>query len=300
MNSSPRAVAVLRGGLGNQLFQYAAALSIATDHDPAAVRLVSYGNEWGPDHPDLSSLAGLPIEYPDRRMRSTLPGVAVHESWRDAVSQALARTLSHLTRTHLIRQDDPFASRIHPKPGAKIVVLHGFFQNREWWQPTWEVVARMLNEHRPKSLDHLRGEGRTAIKLRRSDYLGRGILLTDDFYRTALDRLAIRDREVFVVCEDSDYLPHFARLLAERGCSLEVPEPITGNPNVDDFWHLAAARVQILANSSYCWWAAAVARVAMDGTRVAYPTPWLPNAWSECPVPDMGLPDWVAAQTEFV
>lgn len=299
MTSAPRAVAILHGGLGNQLFQLAAALSVAADHDLQAVQLLSYGSEWGPDHPDVMSLAGVLIDYPDRRMRSTLPGVVVRESWRDDVSRAMASGWSRLTHRQLIRQTDPFAPRVEPSTAARTVVLDGFFQNCEWWLPTWHRVASRINERRPAGVDDLRREGITAIKLRRSDYLGRGIVLTDEYYRRALAALDIRQREVLVICEDTDYLPHFAGLLAERDCSLRTPEPITGNPNVDDFWHLAAAPTQILANSSYCWWAAAVARVAMDETQAAYPTPWLPNAWSDGPMPDMGIPGWVAVPTEF-
>lgn len=299
MTAAPRSVAILSGGLGNQLFQYAAALSVAAEHDPKAVRLISYGSEWGPDHPDVMSLAGVPIEYPDRRMRSTLPGVVVRESWRDDLSSVVASGWSRVTRRQLIKQTDPFAPRVEPKPDATTVVLDGFFQNREWWLSSWQAVASLINDHRPDGVDDLRRENRTAIKLRRSDYLGRGIVLTDDYYRSALEQLDIRDREVLVICEDADYLPHFAELLAERDCTLRTPAPITGNPNVDDFWHLAAAQTQVLANSSYCWWAAAVARVSMDETEVAYPTPWLPNAWSEGPMPDMGIPGWAAMPTEF-
>jgi hypothetical protein len=245
------------------------------------------------------SLAGVAIEYPDRRMRSSLPGVVVRESWRDDVSGVVASGWSRVMRRQLLKQTDPFAPRVEPKSGARTVVLDGFFQNREWWLPTWQVVARQINDRRPDGLDDLRRENRAAIKLRRSDYLGRGIVLTDDYYRTALRQLDLRDRDVLVICEDVDYLPHFAELLAEEGCTLRTPEPLTGNPNVDDFWHLAAAQTQVLANSSYCWWAAAVARVAMAETEAVYPMPWLPNAWNKGPMPDMGIPGWTAVTTEF-
>lgn len=299
MTTAERAVTLLRGGVGNQFFQYAAGLGVVKDHDPERVLAVSYGSEWGPEHPDLASLAGIAIQYPDRRLRSLYPGIAVRESWRDDVSKVTAKTWGAFSRTTLIHQDDPFA----PPPGhairARQIVLDGFFQHHGWWAHAWQHVARIIDANRPDGVDALRAERRTAIKLRRSDYLGRGIVLTDDYYRRALERLEIQDCAVVVICEDVDYVPHFAKILAERGCRAQVPEPITGNPNIDDFWNLASAKRQALANSSYCWWAAAVARVAMEGTSVAYPTPWLPNSWSAGDLPDMGLPGWVSIPTEF-
>lgn len=299
MTTAERAVTLLRGGVGNQLFQYAAALGLVRDHEPERVLAVSYGSEWGPEHPDLTSLAGIAIQYPDRRLRSTYPGIAVRESWRDDVSRLTAKVRGGLSRTTVIHQDDPFAPPPPDPMMAKEVVLDGFFQHHGWWAHSWEHVARIIDANRPDGVDDLRVEQRTAIKLRRSDYLGRGIVLTDDYYREALERLDIRDCEVVVICEDVDYIPTFAALLAERGCHARIPEPLTGNPNIDDFWHLAAAQRQVLANSSYCWWAAAVARVSMEGTQVAYPTPWLPNEWSAGALPDMGLPGWVSLPTEF-
>ena len=292
-------VTLLRGGLGNQLFQYAAALTLAASSGSQRVRAVSYGSEWGPDHPDLAPLTGIEIQYPDRRMRSLYPGIAVRESWRDDVSRATARAWGALTGIELIRQDDPFAPRPATLKAAREVVLDGFFQHHDWWTDSWEQVAHLIDARRPDGVDDLRSQRRTAIKLRRSDYLGRGIVLVDDYYRRALEALDVNNCEVVVICEDVDYIPTFAALLSERGCEARMPEPLTGNPNIDDFWHLAAAQRQVLANSSYCWWAAAVARVSMEETQVAYPTPWLPNSWSVGQLPDMGLPGWVSIPTEF-
>jgi hypothetical protein len=294
-----RVVTLLHGGVGNQLFQYTAAISVVNDHDPASVRAVSYGSEWGPEHPDLASLAGIEIQYPDRRLRSIYRGIAVRESWRDDISMVTARMWGALKGIELVHQDDPFAPPPSTPLNVETVVLDGFFQHYEWWANAWQNVARIVDAQRPDGVDDLRREGRTAVKLRRSDYLGRGIVLTDEYYRRALRVLDVRDCEVVVVCEDADYLPHFARILDEVGCQARIPEPITGNPNIDDFWQLAAAKRQVLANSSYCWWAAAVAGTAMGDTQVAYPTPWLPNSWSTGTLPDMGLPGWVSIATEF-
>ena len=295
--SADRVVLLLHGGLGNQLFQYAAAIDLVLDHDPDRVLVLSYGNEWGNDHPDLATMAGVPIHYPHRGYRSLIPGIAVRESWKDVISSVTARAWGTLTGARVVHQGDPFAKR--DVPSARTVILDGFFQHPSWWEGSWERVARVINAHRPNGVDEVRSHQRTAIKIRRSDYVGRGIVLTELYYTQALDTLGIVDCEVTVVCEDIDYLSHFSTLLGERGCSAHLSEPITSNPNVDDFWHLASSRRQVLANSSYCWWAAAVAKVAMTETSAVYPVPWLPNSWNAGAVPDLGLPGWSAVPAEF-
>lgn len=288
---------LLRGGLGNQLFQYAAAQRVLLDSPRGRLVVLSYGSEWGDEHPDLRSLLGIPVTYPNRYLRSTIPGVAVRETWKDTVSTAMAGIVGAFDGTAAVRQADPFAG--FDLPQARRYVLDGFFQHREWWLPSWQQVAERILARQPPQVEALRAEERVVIKLRRSDYVGRGIVLVDAYYRDAIERLGIAGREVTIICEDPSAVEEFARTLAEYRCVVRLPEPITGNVNIDDFWHLAAARTQVLANSSYCWWAAAVAQVADTGARAAYPNPWLPNSWSESPMPDMGIEGWVSVPAEF-
>lgn len=289
---------VLRGGLGNQLFQYAAARRLLQGAPSAGLTLLSYGNEWGPDHPDLASLLGVPITYPNRVARSTIPSIAIRESWKDPISAVLARLVGAVRGTAVVKQADPYGPFVLPH--GRRFVLDGFFQNREWWGPVWHEVAKAIHHSEPAAVAQLRRERRSVVKLRRSDYLGRGIVLNDEYYRDALAALEIRDQEVTVICEDLDAMSSFDRLLSEFGCTLRAPEPITGNVNIDDFWHMAAADRQILANSSYSWWAAAVAQVAGATARAAYPVPWLPNTWSDTAMPDMGMERWVSIPAGFV
>lgn len=297
MRRAGEAVVLLHGGVGNQLFQYAAALDLVEAHDPERVRVLSYGNEWGADHPDIQRLAGIRIEYPSRLQRSLYPGVAVRETWKDDVSRVLANLWSYGSRSVVLKQHDPFAPR--SVPNTNTIVMDGFFQHPEWWYDSWHPVARMIEDHRPHGVDDLRASTRTAIKVRRSDYVGRGICLPASFYVEAMTRLGIADCDVTLVCEDPGYFEYFGSVIRRLGCRPVHPEVITGDRNIDDFWNLATARRQVIANSSYSWWAAAVACQAMGGAEVAYPRPWLPNTWSSGPIPDLGLPGWIGIDTTF-
>jgi len=290
---------LLHGGLGNQLFQLAAAQRLIEQRSDQECHLLllSYGNEWGPDHPDISRLLGLPITYPNRRLRTTIPGISVRESWKDSVSSVIGGVIGRLRNIQVIRQTDPYGPAIDSTRGD--IVLDGFFQHPDWWLPSWSRVASSIFQRAPRGFADLCSEQRTVIKLRRSDYLGRGIALTDNYYQRAIDTLGIRNRVVTVICEDREAASDIQPMLAAAECSIREPEPITGDPNVDDFWHLAAAQTQVLANSSYCWWAAAVASMTNVHAVIAYPDPWLPNVWGAGRVPDMGIAGWIRVPAEF-
>ena len=237
------------------------------------------------------------MAYPDRLTRSTLPGIAARETWKDDVSAFLAKIVGWSTDTRFVRQNDPFGAFVIPRSAG--LVLDGFFQNREWWTPTWQSVARDILALEPPAVTERRREGGAALKLRRSDYVGRGIVLADAFYRDAMRTLGLHDQAVTVVCEDRSAFVDAQRLLAEFGCVAREPEAFTGNRNIDDFWNLAVASTQVVANSSYSWWAAAVAQVVTEHVRVAYPDPWLPDPSSANPMPDMGINGWVRVPAEF-
>ena len=229
--------------------------------------------------------------------RSVVPGLDVRESWKDTVSTASAKTLAVIQRTRLIRQSDPYARR--PEVLGRRCVLDGFFQHPDWWMPSWRKLAAEIHHREPSAVGDLRSERRNVIKLRRSDYLGRGIVLTDAYYRRAIEAVGLQGKEITVISEDVEAVQSFAALLAEFDCSVRIAEPITGEPNVDDFWHLAAAGTHIMANSSYSWWAGAVAMAVDPSTRIAYPHPWLPNAWSKTNMPDLGIENWTSLPADF-
>lgn len=288
----PRVVVLVQGGLGNQLFQLAAARSLA--EDPL---VLGYAGAWGAGHPTLVDL-GFPVAYPHRVHRTRYPGVAVRETWRDDVSRTLARAWGVLDGTRVIWQSHPFEASI--APAGRTLVLDGYFQHPTWWGPSWLGLAEEIAERRPAGLDPYREGAPAAVKLRRSDYLDLGWALPGSWLRRAIERSGIRDQPVIVAAEDAETHAFARMILAEFGCSAEMTPAFTGNRNLDDFWALAGASSIVSANSSYSWWAAAVSMALNEGeTTVIYPEPWLPNDWSDDPLPDFGLPGWIPEPTDF-
>ena len=291
-------VTLLHGGLGNQMFQYAATLHAARATGTHDIRLILFGDQWsGEEHPLLRDFLDVDLHWPTRADRRRWPRLARGNGLLARIDRARAASFERRQERVVIRQDTPFDAPIPLERGQQ-VLLDGYFQNLGWIEDTWTEVADALLERAPTGFAALAAERRTAIKLRRSDYVGFGWDMPPDFYLEAMSALDIHDTEVVATCEEPSFLPWFSAVIAPSGCRVAPSVPLTGASAVDDFWNLAAAGRLVLANSSFCWWAAAVAerhaqREGRPGSvQIAYPRPWITNLWSDRPPSDLGLPTW--------
>lgn len=274
------------GGLGNQLFQ------LAAGHSLGDVRqILSYSGGWGAGHPTLADF-GVSVVYPNRLLRTTVPGIAMKESWKDDVSARAARAVGRLRGITVVNQEHPFAER-EELTGTGALVLNGYFQHPTWWVNSWRGVAEMIAEQAPGVVREGTKSGPAVIKIRRSDYLGLGWALSEEWLSRAIEALDIAGNDVHLLAEDEETRGFAMPVVRDHGCQVHDAPHLVDDPHMNDFWTIAQGRIIISANSSFSWWASAVAEV-LHGATVAYPTPWLPNTWSKEELPDMGLPGWLA------
>lgn len=282
-----RHVTVLaHGGLGNQLFQLAAGYSLG-----AVNRTLSYSSGWKSGHPTLADL-GLPVAYPNRLVRTTVPGVAMRETWKDEVSERVARALGALRGITVVTQEHPFDERPVEMESDRLV-LSGYFQHPSWWSDSWRSIADLIADQAPNSAQTTSSKIHAVVKVRRSDYLELGWALTSDWLSHAIELLGFAGQDVHVLAEDEETRAFAIPILHAHRCKVVPPPTLVPNPHLNDFWTMALSHQVISANSSFSWWACAVAEV-MHGSSVAYPTPWLPRNWSRKALPDMGLPGWIS------
>ena len=285
---SPRTCVRLKGGLGNQMFQWAAALAIQSRPE-----VFDYGEKWKPGHPGLGDF-DVEIEYPRRWQRTTIPGLTVNESWRDEVSDSIAQALRFAQQWTVVEQRNPFAPKPNDLSGR--IFLNGWFQHPSWWEESWALAAERIGQRAPVRFED---RERVAIKVRRSDYIEAGWALPEEYFDEALAALGVSDCEVVVLGEDLEARRFLEGPLRRAKCSVAEAPTLTGDRNLDDFWTLAGASRIVQANSSYSWWACAVATLWNPDVQVVYPRPWMPNQWNEGSLPDMGLPAWQAAASGF-
>ena len=291
MSTVGRVDLVLEGGLGNQLFQYAAALHVA-DGDSSAIHLHSYSVDKETGGFDITNITGSPVHYPNRLRRSLVPTLTVRDSWIDTVSSHIASLSQRIRRSTVIIHDDPFAPM--GAINARHVVLRGFFQHPSWWKDSWTQVAHMVSTYldRHHSFSKSSDRSAVAIHVRRGDYGALGWVLPEVYYRRALTELGVEHQPVDLVSEGAVDGEPLVNWLEINGYHIAERNHNEKNSAVADFMSLVRSQKTVIANSTFSWWAAAVGTVEC-GSVVAFPDPWLPHDWGTT-IPRMGLPEWKA------
>lgn len=257
----------LMGGLGNQMFQYAAgrALAIRLRTELKMDRSYLDGPQTGNTRRRYE-LSALNIEerFAGRREAEELRGQGENR-WRTALLRL--RQASGLTKLHpgLLRE-----RHFHFNPeylaAASDVYLEGWWQSEKYFVEAADAIRREFTIRRPlddPDLDLLReieaGES-VSVHVRGGDYVHRpetrcfhGVCGADYYARCMeLASARLRDPRFFVITDD----PRWAR--ENIGASPRVTFVDRGSPRAGsaDLELMRRCRHNIIANSSFGWWGA--------------------------------------------
>ena len=261
------------GGVGNQLFQYAAALSIT---GPAGAGLVfDLPLPEGLGLGDLVGTESVPAASPSVRAAFGL----------SHPRQPLAsRVLIRLRREAMVRtgrlaliRETASTRAMPPDRNAERCALIGWFINPAWYSGTCDVVAeRMamrLRDH--PAFDAARSAGATVISFRRGDYVRWGMALDTGYYERALELLGPADGPRWIVGDDEMFLDVACHWLASRGIIAERAPSFEGSRGRADLALLAGARSVVMSNSTFCWWGVAAGDTERRTDRcIVVPEPW--------------------------
>lgn len=260
---------VLLGRTGNNLFQYAIGRAVAERRGVPLVLDGSWFNRrsWS----EVSCLGRLPLEARIARPFS-----------------AGSRVLKKLSGKHhwefrgvpVLREpagDQRFDARFLDAPAD--CVLTGYFQTPRYFagiEPQLREELRM--DHLPwpretlQMAERLSGERSVAVHVRRTDYIGNPDVEVcgTGYYRRAMDRLRSRREGLrfFVFSDDPGWCREHLESADTEVCSLAGAR----GDGLHDLFLMSRAACQIIANSSYSWWAAWLGR--KPGQQVLMPSLW--------------------------
>jgi hypothetical protein len=253
----------VQGGLGNQLFQVAAARTIARGR-PMWLDL-RYFRRAG-SRPYVLPRLDLDQQHLPRRLEPMLPRIGVG-GWRRIWP----------TPFHQVREG---SADIADVPGR--AWLFGYWHDAALVDGSLaEIragVASSLGQLSPRGtdvLERLRQPGTAALHVRRGDYLSNPaateVFVVQDmtYYETAKKRLQDNGFSNFCVFSDD---PGWARSAMTADDTWVVPEPAAGDNGLEDFVLMSNAKGFVMANSSYSWWAASLSPARP--TDVVMPARW--------------------------
>lgn len=239
----------VKGGLGNQLFQYALARRLCSENK-AVVKL------------DISDYAGGSARaYALDRFRTVqeiaTPAEVKAVRYRLGMASELLRKVNRrvLKRTHL-----GFEPRILAARGN--AYLDGYWQDQRYFLPIRQALCRELTLQEP--LGPAAAEVEQAIRaqpdsvslhIRRGDYLALSsyAVCSPSYYLTAIARLGpqLKQPAFFVFSDDIAW--------AKENLSCAHPLFFVSRPEIADYEEFALmgqCRHHIIANSTFSWWAA--------------------------------------------
>jgi hypothetical protein len=285
----------LSSGLGNQLFQYAAARRLQLQNgstllgDAVALspRIQSrIGDKLTPRTLALHALA-LPIRI------------------RPVPTSRIVNLRGYVTLRHLAL-DGRRSSYVCPgnfdsqfdKLGTN-VVLRGYFQDRRYLWPCRDIIipeieAGLTNALRASSVcsvDEMRG--RAAIHVRRGDVVLHPDKYPEEFvkyYPRMIDRLlsgGVAGVDVY-----SDDLAFAKRLVEPFGSAVRAIPPKFENEGAADLFAVSRYDVLAISNSTFSFWAALIA--SMRGGRVIAPSKW--GEWQRGHLNNLYDPSWEVAE----
>ena len=272
----------VKGGLGNQLFQYSFAHFLLSKGFSRNIQYVSLSrNQHGTD----LEIEALIKHCPCQRKN-------ISDNYRDrrtlAVPNALDYLLSHFT--NLRSKGGELHEKKRFRFGKKLVksqflkkqIIKGYFQNRNYVQTSHnqiiDEISRVFHEVELSNTNLIELSGKIVIHVRGGDYfdfLETIGMLSFEYYKRAFLQVPLSARnslKVIVVTNDSKLAKS---VVHELGIDRYQIFDQTVMSAWETLYIMANSRIFLASNSTLSWWGAYLA--VKKGCSVIYPNPWFKN-----------------------
>jgi hypothetical protein len=252
-------VAGLAGGLGNQMFQYAAgrrlALARGTSLKLDRAPLVGSGRAYALDHLLIEASFAAPEEIPPRKRRR-----------RAALACLLPgrRGGGAATATRVRQRGSGFDPAVLDLPDD--VYLDGYWQSERYFQDIADTIRRDFTFAAPpvgrnaELLEAIDAAPAASVHVRRGDYVSdpktnayHGVCGGEYFARCAEEILDRAGAAHFFVFSDE---PEWARANLRLPATATVVDHNPPEDGHEDLRLMSRCRHHVIANSSFSWWAA--------------------------------------------
>jgi hypothetical protein len=271
----------IEGGLGNQLFQYAAARSLANRLNTELVL-------------DISPLQSRARNVTKRVYELGIFRINARIADKDEIKYINAlckipRISRLLTRWNIVCENElEFNKKFNEASGD--IYLKGYWQSYRYFSNISSEICNELLLSEPLSLLSEATAARIdnvesiAVHVRRGDYVSSKSAaamhgaLSSDYYQNAINSFLSKiSRPSFFVFSDD---PEWCRSnLYFNKSTVEFIEHNTGSDSWQDLILMSRCSHLIIANSSFSWWAAWLGdqRLGLDSRIVVAPVSWFAN-----------------------
>ena len=260
MNSRPGqapVVSLIQGGLGNQLFCYAAGRSLALRLARPLLLDVRTGYKYD-GYGRSYRLDRFPVIAGEASLEASLGGDT--RSWPHKIARALSAWQRPTTRTYLAERNgySPELLKSVTPPTDKPVYLSGYWQDEAYFSLAADRLRKELAPPVPTSEAALIARKKilsaampVMVHIRRERYDPR---LDEDYYNQSISACValFPDASFFVFGDDFEWA---REKIVFEGSSVRFLDRV-GADEIEDLHLMTCCRHAIVANSSFSWWGA--------------------------------------------
>jgi hypothetical protein len=264
----------LKGGLGNQLFQYALGRRLAIDRNvPLKLDLSWYSTQslrsYQLDHFQIEAQIATQQEL----------AAIIKSHWRGLSSRlfhAVQRRLPYYRRTKINEKKISYDPNILKAP--RNVVINGYWQSEKYFKPIQDLIRKEFQLKAPLShsaqswLEKIKNGASASIHIRRGDYTRNPThgLLPVEYYRKAAAHIAqiSPDTTYYIFSDDMNWAQKHIDFIKR----IEFVQVISDQRDEEELILMSQSQHHIIANSSYSWWGAWLGK-DQDGIVIA-PMNW--------------------------
>jgi hypothetical protein len=250
----------IKGGFGNQLFQFATGYYLALVNntelklDLAFFKQDKYADAWRLNMLNVEYLEANNLEIKKIRNCTSSKGILFK------IITKLGFRSKYNKKSHI---HDSFGH----KPSEKIlkatdnIYIDGWCVKRDYFDSIRDELLKIYTPRYKFSnvanqiQDRILKTNSVSIHIRRGDYIGNPVFnnLELDYYMDAINLLnkKIKNLTFFVFSNDIDWCKGNIHIK-----NIEFVENITNNSDIEDFFLMSKCKHNIIANSSFSWWAA--------------------------------------------
>ena len=252
----------LMGGLGNQMFQYAAAKGLACKHNVEVKVDVSFLNT-DPKGSYTARKYELDIFNSAIKIATEDDLLKFNKRANNKITRSLQRNFPALF-TYLLAAES--GSNYNPafQSYPKNTYLNGFWQSEKYFENYKEQIktdfklTKVIPKELQITLNNIQNSNSVSIHVRRGDYVAlksandfHGICGID-YYKTAINLIAKKNKDInlYVFSDDINW--------CKQNFDFNFPIHFVEH-NFESYWDMflmSNCKHNIIANSSFSWWAA--------------------------------------------
>lgn len=280
--ANPIGIINLYGGLGNQMFQYALLVSLSQQYPNRKFYL------------NLETLPRLECHrgYQLNRIFNISDHILANNDMIEKIKNAPKAYTRYITESEYSKYT-PIEDSTHP-----IWIVSGYWQSEKYLCPSvrehFKFNGSILTEYNKEILTRIRKTDLSvAIHIRRGDYTNHiktfhlmGGICTPQYYQEAA-KLFDQNSTFYIFSDDIEWCKEYIQI---PNCVFVTQT--TSNDDWQDMILMASCKHQIIANSSFSWWAAWLNRY--PAKKVVTPPHWynhsndydmIPESWHRISLP---------------